>query len=135
VEREPDLMLVNGGAVVEQVVGQHLLYARPSWEEPELFYWAREKPTSAAEVDYVIVRGGRIVPVEVKAGKSGRLRSLWQFVAEKDAPLALRFNADKPSLLEISDTMHDGARISYRMLSLPLYLVDHANRLLGEIVS
>ena len=135
VEREPDLMLVNAGAVVEQVVGQHLLYARPSWEEPELFYWAREKPTSAAEVDYVIVRGGRIVPVEVKAGKTGRLRSLWQFVAEKDAHLALRFNADKPSLLEISDTMHDGARISYRLLSLPLYLIDHANRLLGEIVS
>jgi len=135
VEREPDLMLVNAGAAAEQIVGQHLLHARPFWEEPELFYWAREKPTSAAEVDYVIVRGGRIVPVEVKAGKTGRLRSLWQFVAEKDAHLALRFNADKPSLLEISDTMHDGARISYRLLSLPLYLIDHANRLLDEIVS
>jgi predicted AAA+ superfamily ATPase len=132
VEREPDLMLVNAGAAVEQVVGQHLLHARPFWEEPELFYWAREKPTSAAEVDYVIVRGGRIVPVEVKAGKTGRLRSLWQFVAEKDARLALRFNADKPSLLDAADTMHDGTRISYRLLSLPLYLIDHANRLVDE---
>jgi len=135
VEREPDLMLVNAGAVVEQVVGQHLLYARPSWEEPELFYWAREKPTSAAEVDYVIVRGGRIVPVEVKAGKTGRLRSLWQFVAEKEARLALRFNTDKPSLLETTDTMHENVRISYRLLSLPLYLIDHANRLFDEIMS
>jgi predicted AAA+ superfamily ATPase len=132
VEREPDLMLVNAGAAVEQVVGQHLLHARPFWEEPELFYWAREKPTSAAEVDYVIVRGGRIVPVEVKAGKTGRLRSLWQFVSEKDARLALRFNADKPSLLDATDTMHDGTRISYRLLSLPLYLIDHANRLVDE---
>jgi predicted AAA+ superfamily ATPase len=132
VEREPDLMLVNAGAAVEQVVGQHLLHARPFWEEPELFYWAREKPTSAAEVDYVIVRGGRIVPVEVKAGKTGRLRSLWQFVAEKDARLALRFNADKPSLLEVTDTMHDGTRLSYRLLSLPLYLVGQANRLVDE---
>jgi predicted AAA+ superfamily ATPase len=134
VEREPDLMLVNGGAAVEQVVGQHLLYARPPWEQPELFYWAREKPTSAAEVDYVIVRGGGIVPVEVKAGKTGRLRSLWQFVAEKEARLALRFNADKPSLLEVMDTMHDNTRISYRLLSLPLYLIDHANRLIDETV-
>jgi predicted AAA+ superfamily ATPase len=132
VERQPDLMLVNAGAAVEQVVGQHLLHARPFWEEPELFYWAREKPTSAAEVDYVIVRGGRIVPVEVKAGKTGRLRSLWQFVAEKDARLALRFNADKPSLLDVTDTMHDGSRIAYRLLSLPLYLIDHANRLVDE---
>jgi predicted AAA+ superfamily ATPase len=132
VEREPDLMLVNAGAAVEQVVGQHLLCARPCWEQPELYYWAREKPTSAAEVDYVLVRGGRIVPVEVKAGKTGRLRSLWQFVAEKDARLALRFNADKPSLLAAADTLHDGTRISYRLLSLPLYLIHHAHRLLDQ---
>jgi Holliday junction resolvase-like predicted endonuclease len=125
-------MLVNAGAAVEQVVGQHLLHAGPFWEKPELFYWAREKPTSTAEVDYVIVCGGRIVPVEVKAGKTGRLRSLWQFVDEKKSRLALRFNADKPSLLEATDTMHDGTRLSYRLLSLPLYLIDHANRLACE---
>ncbi len=132
VELEPELMLVNAGAAVEQVVGQHLLYARPSWEEPELFYWAREKSTSSAEVDYVITCGGQIVPVEVKAGKTGRLRSLWQFVAEKKTRLALRFNADKPSLLDETDTMYDGAKISYRLLSLPLYLIDHAHRLADE---
>ncbi len=132
VEREPDLMLVNSGAAVEQMVGQHLLHARPFWETPELFYWAREKPTSAAEVDYVIACGGQIVPVEVKAGKTGRLRSLWQFMAEKKARLALRFNADKPSLLDTTDTMHDGTRLAYRLLSLPLYLIDHAHRLADE---
>ena len=132
VERESDLMLVNSGAAVEQVVGQHLLHARPFWETPELFYWAREKPTSAAEVDYVITCGAQIVPVEVKAGKTGRLRSLWQFMAEKKSRLALRFNADKPSLLDTTDTMHDGATLSYRLLSLPLYLIDHAHRLTDE---
>ena len=51
---------------------------------------------------------------------------------EKDAHLALRFNADKPSVMEVTDTMHDGARISYRLLSLPLYLIDHAHRLIDE---
>lgn len=130
VESEPDLMLVNAGALAEQVVGQHLLYARPCWETPELYYWAREKPTSAAEVDYVIAKGGLIVSVEVKAGKTGTLRSLRQFVAEKKAGLALRFNMDKPSLMDAADTMHDGTRISYRLLSLPLYLIDHAHRLI-----
>ncbi|MEI7437990.1 MAG: DUF4143 domain-containing protein, partial [bacterium] len=132
VEREPDLMLVNSGAAAEQVVGQHLLHARPFWETPELFYWAREKSTSAAEVDYVINCGGQIVPVEVKAGKTGRLRSLWQFMAEKNSRLALRFNADKPSLLDTTDTMHDGTKLAYRLLSLPLYLIDHTNRLVEE---
>jgi predicted AAA+ superfamily ATPase len=135
VEREPDLMLVNAGAAVEQVVGQHLLHARPFWETPELFYWAREKPTSSAEVDYVITCSGQIVPVEVKAGKTGRLRSLWQFMAEKKSRLALRFNADKPSLLDTSDTMHDGTKLAYRLLSLPLYLIEHAYRLSDEAIA
>ena len=53
-------------------------------------------------------------------------------MAEKEARLALRFNAAKPSLLAAADTMHDGARISYRLLSLPLYLLDEANRLVDE---
>jgi predicted AAA+ superfamily ATPase len=132
VEREPDLMLINAGALAEQVVGQHLLYACPCWETPRLYYWAREKPNSAAEVDYVIANDGQIVPVEVKAGKTGTLRSLWQFVAEKKVGLALRFNMDKPSLLDAADTMHDGTRISYRLLSLPLYLIDHTNRLIEK---
>ena len=132
VEREQDLLLVNAGAVAEQVVGQHLLHARPCWETPELYYWAREKNTSAAEVDYVIASGGRVIPVEVKAGKTGRLRSLWQFVAEKKVDLALRFNMDKPSLLNARDTMHDGMRLSYRLLSLPLYLIDQAYRLVDD---
>ena len=132
VERAPDLMMVNAGAVAEQVAGQHLLYARPSWEQPELYCWAREKPTSAAEVDYVLARGARIIPVEVKAGKTGRLRSLWQFMAEKKACFALRLNTDMPSLLDVTDTMHDGQRVSYRLLSLPLYLLDHVSRLIDE---
>jgi len=131
-DREPNLMLVNTGAVAEQFVGQHLLYAHPCWKSPELFYWAREKPTSSAEIDYVITCDMQIVPVEVKAGKTGTLRSLWQFVAEKKTSLALRFNADKPSIVDAADTMHDGTRISYRLLSLPLYLIDHANRLVGQ---
>jgi len=48
------------------------------------------------------------------------------------AELALRFNTDKPSLLDAADTMCDGTRISYRLLSLPLYLIDYANRLTVE---
>jgi len=31
------------GSLCEQFIDQHLPYARPSYEEPELFYWCREK--------------------------------------------------------------------------------------------
>jgi hypothetical protein len=48
--------------------------------------------------------------------------------------LALRFNADKPSLLNAADTMHDGPRLSYGLLSLPLYLIADASRLTDEVI-
>ncbi len=133
VQREPDVMFVNEGALAEQIIGQHLLYARPFWETPELYYWAREKPSSSAEVDYVLAHGASIIPVEVKSGKTGTLRSLWQFVNTRKSSLALRFNTDKPSLLNITENSSDIVKTPCRLLSLPLYLVEHTKRLLNQL--
>ncbi len=58
--------------MAEQFVAQELV----TCHAPELFYWAREARGSTAEVDYPVVRDGRIVPVEVKSGPGGSLRSL-----------------------------------------------------------
>ncbi|MBM3410449.1 MAG: DUF4143 domain-containing protein, partial [Bacteroidetes bacterium] len=38
-----------------------------------LYYWHREAKNSKAEVDYVVQRQDRIVPVEVKAGTKGAM--------------------------------------------------------------
>ncbi len=103
-ERQTDPTLVNRGAVAEQFVGQHLLYGEAPYRTPALHYWARETRNAAAEIDYVIAVGSRVVPVEVKAGATGSLRSLHQFVREKSPGLAVRFNADPPSLLRDSRT-------------------------------
>ena len=127
-----DMTLVHQGAVAEQFVGQHLLYEGPRFESPSLHYWVREARNAAAEVDYVITMGQRIVPVEIKAGATGSLRSLHQFLREKRRDFALRFNADTPSLLRDSRKMPDGTAIDYDLLSLPLYMVGQARRLAGE---
>ena len=78
-----DVTLVNSGAVCEQFIGQHLLYARPCYEEPELFYWCREKRQASSEVDYLQTCRSTILPIEVKAGKTGALKSLQVFIKEK----------------------------------------------------
>ena len=70
--RKSDLLAIYQGAMAEQFVGQELLAAG----QPELYYWAREAKNSTAEVDFLINKQGRIYPVEVKSGTSGRLRSL-----------------------------------------------------------
>lgn len=85
-----DPLRVNEGAVAEQFVGQELLAAGSPRRRPELFYWARREKSSAAEVDYLLPAGGGVVPVEVKAGKTGRLRSLHSFAARYRPTVAVR---------------------------------------------
>lgn len=128
-----DPTLVNAGAVAEQFIGQHLLYSGPRYETPALYYWTREARNAAAEVDYLMAPARRVVPVEIKAGTTGSLRSAHQFLKEKRRDFALRFNADVPSLLRDSKGLPDGTRIDYHLLSLPLYMVGQARRLVVEV--
>jgi predicted AAA+ superfamily ATPase len=126
-----DLSLVNNGAIAEQFIGQHLLYSGESYETPALYCWMREARTAAAEVDYVIAQGQEILPVEIKAGKSGTLKSLHVFLQEKHRRFGLRFNAAEPSVLR--DAPLPGHPLQrFDLLSLPLYMVGQTRRLLDD---
>ncbi|MCM8527545.1 MAG: AAA family ATPase [Lentisphaeraceae bacterium] len=128
-----NLNLVNKGSVTEQFIGQHLLYRKEYFEDPELFYWCRQKAQSSAEVDYVITAGTKIIPVEVKTGKTGTLKSLHMFLHEKGQDLGLRFNSETPSLLEAKFSIPNTAG-TYRLLSLPHYLVEETDRIINKII-
>ena len=133
-EKAQDIMLVNSGAVCEQFIGQHLLYSNQYFEEPELYYWSREKRQSSAEEDYVLSHGNKIIPVEVKSGKTGRLKSLHVFLKEKRLGFGIRFNADLPSLLDTTAVLPEEKSIDYRLLSLPLYMVGQVRRLIRSSI-
>ena len=80
--------------------------------------------------------GGRIVPIEVKAGRTGTLKSLHQFAAEKRAPLAVRLDAEPPSLHTVDAEVrrgHGSERVRYRLASLPLYLVERLPSIVEEL--
>ncbi len=119
-----ELNLVHSGMLAEQFIGQHLLYMKPYYEPPHLYYWRREMKSSQAEIDYVISYRQKIIPIEVKAGKTGTLKSLHLFMAEKNALLGVRFSSQLPSL--VSDSQ------GKTLLSLPLYMVGQLTRLLSE---
>ncbi len=70
--RQDDLLAIYRGRLAEQFVARELI----AGHSPNLFYWARDARGSSAEVDYLVVREGKIVPVEVKSGAGGSLRSL-----------------------------------------------------------
>lgn len=128
------LIAVNSGALAEQFIGQHLLYGGEPYAEPELFFWSRSSGTTgsaSAEVDYLIDQGPSIVPLEIKAGKTGRLKSLHMFVNDRRAPLALRLYLDEPSVHDASTSVATKERRNFRLISLPLYLVQEVPRLIA----
>jgi predicted AAA+ superfamily ATPase len=125
--------LVNEGKLAEQFVGQHLL---SSFEPPRLTYWLREAKSANAEVDFVTASGNQVTPIEVKAGKSGSLKSLQQFALTKNAALCVRFDLNLPDIGQISHAARlarGSVPVTYTLLSLPLYLVEELPRILDEI--
>ena len=127
----PDWAWINRGSLAEQFIGQALLKLKSSYHVPELFYWVREKAQAAAELDYVWQYKNNLVPIEVKAGKTGRLKSLHYFIREKHWSFAVRFNADTPSLLQETVNFSDENPTPYKLLSLPFYLAEQLERLMS----
>jgi predicted AAA+ superfamily ATPase len=123
---------INEGKMAEQFVHQHLLrIGRPN-EKPQLFYWLREGQSVNAEVDFVVQLNGGVVAVEVKAGKSGSLKSLHRFIWEKKAKRAVRFDLNPPSIMNCHHKVNyqkEVTDIAFQMLSLPLYMVEQLPRL------
>jgi hypothetical protein len=130
-----ELLTVQEGGLAEQFVGQELRSLGPAFEEHPLFYWHREEKNANAEVDYLWAHEANVIPVEVRAGTSGSLKSLQVFLAEKERNFAVRLNMDRPSLGSFSAAVggKGGVRnVSYTLLSVPLYLAGQLDRLLHE---
>jgi uncharacterized protein len=130
VQSVDDIYLINRGAIAEQVVGQLLRTIEPSYISPSLFYWVRERKGSEAEVDYLVQHQSNIVPIEVKAGSTGSLKSLHLFMAEKPWKHAVRVNGDFPSQTMIDIKTPNGDPVQYQLHSLPFYLLGQLHRLL-----
>lgn len=77
--------------LAEQLVAQELIAYSDPYQPYELFWWHRSKRGSTAEVDFVIAHNAIILPIEVKAGEIGNLRSMKIFMEEKNHLLEFVF--------------------------------------------
>lgn len=125
-----DINLINKGSLSEQVVGQILRTLPDTYIEPSLYYWVREEKGSMAEIDYLIQHKNKLVPIEVKSGSTGSLKSLHLFMAAKKYEQALRINSDYPSKMTVDVKTPNGLHANYQLVSLPFYLLGQLNRLL-----
>ena len=82
--------------------------------------------------DFVFQMGQFIVPVEVKAGKSGSLKSLLQFAHQKQIPTAIRFDLNLPTFQKVRHSIRqasDTVEVFFDLLSLPLYMVEEVEKI------
>ena len=130
-----ELNYINKGALSEQLIAQELLTQSECFIKPELYYWAREKKAASSEVDFVIANNKRqIIPVEVKAGSTGSMRSLQIMIIEKSLCHAFRFNSLPPSIFhEERDTVKGKSK--FTLYSLPHYLSGQLLRVANNIIS
>ncbi len=86
--------LINKGQMSEQFVAQHLYLGSSKSQKIPLLYWLKDKGSGNAEVDFLTTDGRRIVPIEVKAGETGSIKSLIVFMGEKKKVSTSAFKYD-----------------------------------------
>ena len=129
-EEIEELDMVNKGAMAEQVVGQLLRTIDACNVEPALYYWIRNERGSDAEIDYLIQHHQEVVPIEVKAGNTGTLKSLHLFMKLKGLSTAVRIYSGFPRITEMNIKDQEVDEIHYQILSIPFYLISEIHRLL-----
>ncbi len=111
-----DMSTIYNGRIIEHIVGQEFITIKESILKNILF-WVREKEGTTSELDFLFVDGGKAIPVEIKAGKAGTLRSLHQYIDRSGASLAIRLyagNFQENHLKTISGT-------PFTLLNIPYY--------------
>ena len=100
------------GAICEQLVAQEYIAHSPITKPAELFYWQRENKNSSAEIDFLTNLNGDIIPIEVKAGKRGSLKSIEQYlISHPNTPYSVKISENNFSQ---ADDLH----------GIPLYALE-----------
>ena len=113
--------LVNKGPMAEMLAGLELLHYRSPNLRHDLFYWVRQAKNSLAEIDYLLSRDMKVLPLEVKAGVQGGMKSLWDFMRDKKLSQAIRCSLEDFGHFDYIDSKADNAVRHVEIV--PLYAI------------
>lgn len=114
--------------LAEQITGQQLRLNGPLvGDGPEFYYWQREGGRPG-EIDYLFQAYNTIVPIELKSGTAGAMKSLHQFMFDKKLNFAIRIDQNPPSEMDVNVKTTQGDEVRYKLYSIPLYLTGMINR-------
>ncbi len=124
-----DLSDAFKGAIIPHLITQELFSLNKiSSNKPH--FWVREKTQSSAEVDLVVNFQGKVIPIEIKSGSTGSLKSLHQFIDMSPHPYAVRIYAGKFNVE--NHTTPSGK--PYLLMNLPYYLGTKIPDYLGYLI-
>ena len=78
-----DMDFVNKGAASEMFAGLEMVKYHDCYQKSVMHYWQNMTKNSSAEIDYLITREGKVLPIEVKANTQGGMKSLWIFMRKR----------------------------------------------------
>ena len=93
----------------------------PEIQAITLYYWVRLSKNSLAEIDYLLPSHLQILPIEVKAGSQGGMKSLWSFMREKHLTEAIRCSLE--NFGSFSHTDKEDGDTARNVSVIPLYAV------------
>lgn len=116
------------GKIAEHIIGQELISGNYS-PFAQNYFWVREKKQSNAEIDYLLIYQDEIIPIEVKSGSIGKLKSLHQFIDSSKNKLAVRFYDGKVNITK-TKTINGN---KFTLIDLPHFLAGKINNYLNWI--
>ena len=105
------------GTAMELLVGQMLTVMKAK-QGFDFSFWKRDVRGSSAEIDYVIIYKGKMIPIEVKAGKTGTLKSLMLFMDKAPHNFAVRIYDGNYAVEELSTSSGK----TFKLINIPLSL-------------
>lgn len=125
-----DLNASYKGALVPHLVTQELIALQETgYRKPH--FWVRQKKDAQAEVDLIYTYKNLLIPIEIKSGKVGKLRSLHQFVDRAPHPYAVRMYAGEFS---IEKHKTPGGK-DFTLMNLPYYLTTYIESYLEYFIA
>lgn len=118
--------LVNKGGLTEMVLGWELIKYNNPRSQHDLYYWENVAEGTRSEVDYIMVKDLKVLPIECKAGVSGKMKSLHLFMSQKQLTFAVRCSLENFSMIENRDKQNGD--VVRRISVLPLFAVSNLYR-------
>lgn len=112
-----DLSNSYKGSIIPHLIMQEVISLN-TINDKKPHFWVRDKKQSSSEVDLVYAHKNMLIPIEIKSGSDGTLRSLHQFIERCNHQYAVRIYSGG---FEVIKTRTPGGK-PYLLMNLPYYL-------------